>query len=114
MHLAARCLLPPTQYLLARRPAMCSNFGEDSYSTSLVFWCRPTDKLSLNLNTDYFANFIKQNITIGDDSDTSFSGSGSSFATFAPYTSPWTYGGTAFEIGGGMHYQYSWQAKIHG
>jgi len=93
--------------LVSTSPGDTLNFGEESYSTSLVFWYRPEDKLTLSVNSDYFANQIKQNITIGDDSSTSFSGSGSNFASFAPYTSPWNYGGTAVEFGGSLYYQFT-------
>ena len=86
-------------------PGDTLNFGEDSYSTSVVFWYRPTDKLTLSANSDYFANQIKQNINIGDDTSTSTSGAGSSFVSYAPYSSPWTYGGTAVEFGGSVNYQ---------
>jgi hypothetical protein len=91
--------------LVETSPGDTLNFGENSYNTSLVMWYRPTDKLTLSANSDYFTNWIKQNVTIGDDSDTSFSGSGANFVSFAPYTSPWTYGGTAVEFGGSVGYQ---------
>jgi hypothetical protein len=93
--------------LVSTSPGDILNFGEDSYSTSVVLWYRPTDKMTLSVNSDYFANQIKQNITIGDDSSTSFTGSGANLVSFAPYTSPWTYGGTAVEFGGGLTYQFN-------
>jgi hypothetical protein len=98
--------------LVAMSPGDVLNFGEQSYSTALVSWYRPTEKLTLSANADYFTNQIKQNITIGDDSDTSFTGSGSTFASFAPYTSRWVFGGTAVEFGGGITYQYSAKLRL--
>ncbi len=93
-------------------PGDTLNFGEASYSTALMLWYRPTEKATVSLNADYFVNQIKQNITIGDDSDTSFSGSGANFISFAPNTSPWSYGGTAVEFGGGLHYQLTHSLRL--
>jgi hypothetical protein len=92
---------------VATAPGDIINFGEDSYSTTLVFWYRPVDDLTLSFNSDYFANQIKQNITVGDDEFGSTTGSGPSFVSYSPYTSPWTYGGTAVEFGGGLMYQFT-------
>jgi len=93
--------------ILATTPGDVLNFGENSYNTSLVIWYRPTDKLTLTANSDYFSNQIKQNIIIGDDLSTSSTGAGPTFVSFAPFTSPWTYAGTALEFGGSVVYRFN-------
>jgi len=94
---------PPT--IVANSAGDVLNFGEQSYSTTLVTWYKPVDKLILTANADYFTNWIKQNIIIGDDGFGSSTGAGSSFVSYSPYTSPWNYGGTAVEFGGGVSYK---------
>jgi hypothetical protein len=98
--------------LIGTSPGDVLNFGEQSYLTAFTCWFRPTDKLTVSANSDYFSNQIRQNITIGDDSSTTFSGSGANFVSFAPYTSPWVYGGTAVEFGGSICYQFNCRLRL--
>lgn len=99
--------------ILATTPGDVLNFAENAYCTSVVLWYRPTEKLTLSANSDYFSNQIKQNVIIGDDLSTSSSGAGASFVSFAPNTSPWSYGGTALEFGGGLTYQLNQKLRLN-
>jgi hypothetical protein len=93
----------PNPLVVGTVPGDILNFGESAYSTSLVTWYKPADKLTLTFNADYFSNWIKQNITIGDD----YFLPGDPLPLFSPLTSMWTYGGTAVELGCGVNYQLS-------
>jgi hypothetical protein len=96
--------LNPNGTIFATGPGDVLNFNENSYSTSLVTWYRPTDQLTFSLNADWFSNQIKQDISIGNDLATS-AVVGPPFVSYAPFTSTWSYGGNALEFGGSMSYQ---------
>lgn len=84
------------------------DFGEDSYSTSLVTWWMPADKVTLTANAAYFTNRIKQNITIGDD----YFLPGDPLPLFSPLTGRWTYGGTAVVLGCGANYRIGCNVRL--
>lgn len=98
----------PNPVIVGTVPGDILNFGEDTYCTSLITWCRPWDKVTLTANANYFTNWVKQQITIGDD----YFLPGDPLPLFSPLTGTWTYGGTAVEFGFGFNYQYSSRLRI--
>jgi hypothetical protein len=98
----------PNPIIVGTVPGDILNFGENSYDTALVTWYRPTEALTLTANADYFSNWVKQAITIGDD----YFLPGDPLPLFSPLTSPWSYGGTAVEFGFGANYQVSRNVRL--
>ena len=82
-------------------PASFLDFGENTYSSSLVLWYRPTDKWTLTGDANYFYNKINQYIALADSSTDT--GTPSSNPTY-PTLQQWNYGGTAVVLGCNANY----------
>ena len=90
-------------------PSNFLDFGENTYSSSLVLWYRPTDKWTLTADANYFQNKINQNIALADSN-------GNSANSPTNYTYPtlqnWNYGGTAVVFGCNANYAISHKLKL--
>jgi hypothetical protein len=84
------------------------DFRENSFSTSLITWCMPMDKVTLTANAAYFTNRVKQNISIGDD----YFLPGDPLPLFTPVIGRWTYGGTAVVLGCGANYRVTRNVRL--
>ncbi len=89
-------------------PANFLEFGEDSYATSFVLWYRPTDKLTLTGDANYFTNHINQNIALADEGNALGNPVGSNIPTLQN----WNYGGTAVVLGFNANYAVDNKLKL--